>query len=179
MGVKRACILLAVLLAAGSLATAVRASDTTKIGNLVIEHAWSRPTDAMAQTGAIYLVVKNTGATADSLISALSDVAGKVELHSTVNEGGMMRMKPVSSIKVPGNGSAKLSPGGYHVMLIDLKSQLTEGQTYTVKLTFEKAGEVSVPVHVEKGMGGGSMSHSGMSGSDDHMKGSNMEGMKH
>jgi periplasmic copper chaperone A len=152
------------------------AADDTSVGSLTIEHPWSRPTDSMAKTGIVYLVVKNGSGTPDRLVGAATQVAGAAEIHVTVNEGGMMRMKHVDAIEVPANGSATLKPGGFHIMLVDLKTQLKEGTAYPLTLTFEKAGAVTVRVQVQRpsgssgrrggGMGGAEPMHEGM----DHMK---------
>lgn len=64
--------------------------------------------------------------------------------------GGMMTMQPVDSIEVPADGSVALEPGGYHVMLLDVKKELVPGDTIEVTLTFERAGEVTVTADVRE-----------------------------
>jgi copper(I)-binding protein len=64
--------------------------------------------------------------------------------------GGMMTMQPVESIEVPADGSVALEPGGYHVMLLDVKKELVPGDTIEVTLTFERAGEVTVTADVRE-----------------------------
>jgi copper(I)-binding protein len=61
---------------------------------------------------------------------------------------GMMEMRAVDKIAIPAGKTVSLAPGGYHVMLLQLKSPLTTGQKFTLTLTFEKAGKVDVPVEV-------------------------------
>ncbi len=58
------------------------------------------------------------------------------ELHTHLNEGGVMKMRPVESIAIKAGGEAKLQPGGQHVMLIGLQSALEEGKTLPITLTF-------------------------------------------
>jgi len=141
------------------------AADLPPVAAIVIEHPWSRPTDAMAQTAAAYFVVKNNSDVVDTLISVSTDAAGIAELHTNLNDGGMMRMKHVAGIDIPAHGSATLKPGGFHVMLMDLKGQLKEGSAYALKLKFEKAGEVTVTVKVERPASGmGTMDHGAMQG---------------
>lgn len=100
---------------------------------------------------AAYMVVANSGDSADAIVSAATDVAETVELH-TVEEGdnGMMQMRPVERIEVPAGGEAELRPGGFHVMLIGLKQDLNEGDTVDLTLTLEQGGEIeiSAPVRI-------------------------------
>lgn len=116
---------------------------------LEVEQPWARPTNAA--NGAAYMTITNPGDTADRLVSAASDVAGKVELHThTIDSEGVARMRPVEAIDVPAKGSASLAPGGLHVMLIGLHGPLTEGQPFPLTLSFEKAGRMTIEVAVEK-----------------------------
>lgn len=95
---------------------------------------------AMAQqNGAVYMNIANTGA-ADRLLKAETEAANTVELHTVVQENGMMQMRPVDGIDVPANGSVQLKPGGFHVMLLGVNRELKAGDKINVKLTFDKAG---------------------------------------
>ena len=125
---------------------------------IAVEDVWVRPSPVKAGNGAAYMVIKNRGGEDDALISASADFADAVELHETtmMDAGGegetdqeMVMMQPVPSIAVPAGGSATLAPGGYHIMLIGLKEQLEPGQTVTLTLTFEEAGEVEVEAEVK------------------------------
>jgi copper(I)-binding protein len=62
--------------------------------------------------------------------------------------GGQMSMQPVSQIDISAGKTVKLEPGGYHIMLMDLKAPLTKGQTFPITLTFSKAGEKTVTATV-------------------------------
>ena len=64
--------------------------------------------------------------------------------------GGMMTMQPVESVPVPAGETVELKPGGYHVMLLDVKKVLAVGDTIDVTLTFEKAGEVTTTAEVRE-----------------------------
>ena len=140
-------IAFAVALAAS--AAPVRAEDV-KAGDLVISQAWSRQTPSGAKVAGAYLTIENKGATADRLISGSGDVAGKVEVHEMAMEGGVMKMRPLDKGLViePGK-TLKLAPGGYHLMLMDLKSQLKQGDKVPMTLEFEKAGKVNVSLDVQ------------------------------
>jgi copper(I)-binding protein len=94
--------------------------------------------------------IENNGTEADRLVDASSNVSKITELHETV-EGKMRRVK---AIEVPAGKTVELKPGGLHVMLINLKEPLKEGQTVEITLKFEKSGEIKVQAPVKKGMGG-------------------------
>jgi copper(I)-binding protein len=64
-------------------------------------------------------------------------------------DGNVMKMRAVASVDIPPPPATALKPGGYHVMLLDLKEPLAAGQTVPLTLTFEKAGAVDVPARVE------------------------------
>lgn len=140
--VCRSLILAAAIVAAP--AYAQQATDTVKVST-----PWARATPGGAKVGAAYLEIA-APKTGDKLLSANSPVAGVVELHTHAHENGVMRMRKVDSIPVEGGKSVKLAPGGLHVMLIDLKQPLKEGESIDLTLVFEKAGEVPVKVPVRK-----------------------------
>jgi copper(I)-binding protein len=98
--------------------------------------------------GAVYVTLSNTGSQADALVSASSDAARTVELHEVQKEGGVMKMRPVKSIPVPAGGKVELKPGGYHIMLLDLKRDLKPGETVPVTLRLERGGELRIEAAV-------------------------------
>jgi copper(I)-binding protein len=99
--------------------------------------------------GAIFVTLQNPQEAADTLVSATADVAETVELHqNTIAEDGTASMTAVSSIEIPAGQHVRLEPTGYHLMLINLSSPLTEGQTFNAVLNFSNAGAVTVPVRV-------------------------------
>lgn len=114
--------------------------------------AWARATAPQARAGAAFLTIVNPDGVADALIAADSAVADSVELHSHVNDGGVMRMREVDRIELPPDSQTELKPGGLHVMLIGLRAPLAEGDHFDLGLTFEKSGRIVVPVTV-KGLG--------------------------
>jgi len=95
-------------------------------------------------TSAVYMVIVNDGQAADELVGASSDVAATAETHETTIVNDVMRMQPVKGIPVPAAGKVELKPGGYHVMLIGVMRDLKPGDRFTVKLRFQKSGEVTV-----------------------------------
>ena len=104
---------------------------------------------AGAPVGVVYLEVRNPGKQDDRLVSVSSPAASSAMLHETVRDGDMARMKHASQgFKVPAGGNLKLAPGGKHVMLMGLVEPLVEGQTISLTLRFQQAGELSVEVPV-------------------------------
>jgi periplasmic copper chaperone A len=165
------CGLLGFVLLATVSGASARAEDV-KIGNLVISKAWSRATPGGAKVGGGYLTITNEGATPDRLIGGSADIAAKVQVHEMTMNNGVMTMRPLDQGLViePGK-TVKLSPGGFHLMLLDLKGSLKQGEKLPVTLEFEKAGKVSVTFDVE-GVGA-----KGPAGSDDGANQMNMKEM--
>jgi copper(I)-binding protein len=88
------------------------------------------------------------GATMASTTMAMGSGSMGSGSTGSSSAGGMMAMRPVDKIAIPAGKTVSLAPGGYHVMLLQLKNPLTTGQKFTLTLTFEKAGKVDVPVEV-------------------------------
>lgn len=126
-----------------------------KVGDIVIDHPWSRATPAGAKVAAGYLVLKNTGTTADRLVSVTAEIAGKAEIHEmAVDDKGVMTMRPLAGgIEIPAGGEVELKPGGVHLMFMAITRGAAEGETLKGALTFEKAGTVAVEFDVQA-MGG-------------------------
>lgn len=113
-----------------------------------VDNAWSRAQMA-GRNGAVYLTLtgKEGG---DRLTGASSPAAGKVELHESVMDQGVMKMREVKEMPVPAGGKVTLQPGGLHLMLMNLKQPLKEGETVSVTLVFEKAGAVTTMATIAK-----------------------------
>jgi copper(I)-binding protein len=127
-----------------------------KVGDLTIDHPWSRATPAGAKVAAGYFVVKNAGSTPDRLVSVSSEISGKGEIHEmSVDGNGVMTMRGLpDGVEIPAGGEVALEPGSFHLMFMDLKSPAKEGEKFKGTLVFEKAGSVDVEFAVEA-MGGG------------------------
>jgi periplasmic copper chaperone A len=152
-------------LIAGAFATAARAEDV-KAGDLVITQAWSRATPGGAKTAGGYLTIENKGSAPDKLVGARADVAGKVDVHEMTMKDGVMTMRPLEGgLTIDPGKTVKLAPGAYHLMMMDLKNPLKQGDKVPVTLEFEKAGKVAVTLDVQ-GVGaqgpGGSADKGGM-----------------
>jgi copper(I)-binding protein len=116
-------------------------------GDVTISNVWARATPGGARTGAAFL--EATAKSGDRLLAVKSDAAGRVELHNHVHEGDVMRMRRVDAIDLPAGKPVVLAPGGYHVMLMDLKQPLKAGDTLALTLVFEKAGEIAVKASIQ------------------------------
>ena len=137
-------VLLSTLLAAPARAQEVKAGD------LVITQAWSRATPGGAKVAGGYLTIENKGSTPDRLIGGTVDVAAKVEVHEMATKNGVMTMRQLDSgLTIEPGKTVKLAPGGYHLMMLDLKSPLKKGDQLPVTLEFEKAGKVMVSFDIQ------------------------------
>jgi len=125
-----------------------------------VTDAWSRPATG---TGVIYATLHNNAVLADHLIGASSPLARHIGLHETSETkmpgmstsmgnmpmtGSMTSMKSVRSIRVPAHGATSLAPGGYHLIMLDLRSDLKAGETVPLRLHFARAGWVTTSVQV-------------------------------
>jgi copper(I)-binding protein len=136
-------------LLASLFAAPVQAQEA-KAGDLVISQAWSRATPGGAKIAGGYLTIDNKGSAPDRLVSVAGDVAGKVEIHEMAMNNGVMTMRPLDKgLPIEPGKTVKLAPGGYHLMLMDLKKPLKQGDKVPVTLKFEKAGEVKLALDVQ------------------------------
>ena len=147
------------------LAAPARAEEV-KAGDLVITQAWTRATPNGAKIGGGYVTIENKGTTPDRLVGGAGDIAGKVEIHEMAMDNGVMKMRPIDKgLTIEPGKTVKLAPGGYHLMMFDLKAPLKQGDKVPVTLQFEKAGKVSVTLDVQgfgaQAPGGGGDDHSG------------------
>ncbi len=115
-----------------------------------VENAWARPVPAAGGNGAVFFRLVNAGNEADQLLGGESPVAGTVEVHKTSMEEGVMKMEHIPGLEVPAKGEVLLKPGDYHVMLIDVNTTLTPGDTLPITLSFEKSGEMNLEVEVRE-----------------------------
>ena len=130
-----------------------READRMKVR---IEAAWARRAPMMkgdstagSGNGAVYLTIVNPGSVSDDVIAASSDVAETAELHESYQESGIMMMRPIIKLPVPAGAKLEMKPGGYHIMLINLKRELKAGQVISLTLVLQKAGRVPVRATVK------------------------------
>lgn len=123
-----------------------------KAGELEIAHPWSQELPPNAPTVAAYFIIHNTGKTADRLLSVDSPITDDAQLHEHVMQGDLMKMQQVPNVVIPAGGKVTFAPMAYHVMLLAPKdrSLLTDGKRFPLTMHFEKAGDVTVEVAVQK-----------------------------
>ena len=147
-------VFLAAALSASFTLTAIAGAMADTI---VVSDQHARPSLGVSRISAGFLTLKNNGSEDDRLISVDSDVAERVELHTHINDKGVMRMRQVKSIPVKADDMTMLKPGGYHIMFIKTAKQLKVGDSFKIKLNFAKAKPVSITMPVTKIMGHGMM----------------------
>jgi hypothetical protein len=105
-----------------------------------IKDAWVRPAAKHANS-ALYFTINNNGEVPDILVGAKSKSADLTEIHETFKrEGNQMGMRAVKFIAIPAKSVVELKPGGFHVMLLDLKKDFRMGNLITTILHFKHAG---------------------------------------
>lgn len=159
---------------ASSLVLSAQAASTAKAAPVDVQviAPWIRPAvKGQSGTGGYMRLLSPTGAT---LVGFSSPVAGVAELHEMSMEGDVMRMRPVPSLSLPAGQVAELKPGGYHLMLMQLKKPLKVGERVPLTLRFKAAGgqsrtlSIRVPIQMTapvdpsaSGASGGHMGHMG------------------
>ena len=133
-------------------AVAAATGHGSTAGEIVIGHPFATPSPPGATTGAAYLTtLENGGDKPDRLVRASTPVAARVEMHTmNVDAQGVMRMREIDAIGLAPKQVVLMRPGGgMHLMLIDLKTPLKNGDTFPMSLQFERAGKVEVNVVVQ------------------------------
>ena len=133
---------------AGLAANASVSSVRAEVPVIEVSQAWARATTSTARVGGVFLTMTATGGS-DRVVSASSPVAERVELHETIREGDVMKMREVLHLSVRPDQPTVLKPGGHHIMLIGLKQQLKRGATFPLTITFERAPSVTTTVTVQ------------------------------
>ena len=132
------------------LSLALATASLAATAQTVVKDPWVRGT--VAQQKATGMFAQITSASGGKLVSASSPAAGMVEIHEMSMDGNVMKMRAINGLDLPAGQAVELKPGGYHVMMMDLKQPLTEGSTVNLTLVIEgKDGkretvEVKAPV---------------------------------
>ena len=122
------------------------AASAQPAASVEITRPWTRAA-GQGGNGAGYITLRSVAG--DRLVSASTGIARTVELHTHINDNGVMRMRPVSAIDLPAGQEVTLRPGGLHLMLIGLAAPLVMGQRVAITLVFERAGAMTVELVVE------------------------------
>jgi len=128
-------------------AIALAAVSLPAAAQVTVTDPWVRAT--VPQQKASGLFAQITSAAGGRLVGASSPVAGVVEVHEMKMDGNVMKMRAVDALPLPAGKAVKLEPGGYHVMLMELKQQLKAGDTVPVTLVVEAAGGQREQVEVK------------------------------
>ncbi|MGL5286036.1 MAG: copper chaperone PCu(A)C [Aeromonas sp.] len=103
-----------------------------------------------APNTAAFMTLHNDADKAVKLVAADSTLTPTVELHTHINDNGVMRMRQVESIEVPAKGSVVLQPGGLHLMFIGLKASLSAGQQVPLTLHFDDGENLTLTLPVKE-----------------------------
>lgn len=117
---------------------------------LIISSAWAR-VGTVGGNSAIYMIIENSTGQDEILLSAKTDIASGVELHeSKMTDQGTMMMEQQQSISIPSGEQVELKPGGLHIMLINLKEDLSAEESIQVSLSFINSGVLTIEVPVKQ-----------------------------
>ena len=137
-------------LAGLTLCTLLADPALAQVADVQVEGAWARASvPGQKGTGAF---MKLTAAQGARLVNASSPAAGVTEVHEMKLDGDVMRMRAVPVLDLPAGKAVELKPGGFHIMLLDLKAPLAKDSTVPLTLTFKDAKgvesklELTVPV---------------------------------
>ncbi len=121
-----------------------------RAGALEIGHPWTRVTPKGAKVAGGYLTVTNKGPKPDRLLGGSAEIAGRFEIYEMRMIDGVMQMRPLpKGVEIKPGETLELKPGSYHLMFMDLKRPLKEGERIKGTLVFEAAGTVAVEYAVE------------------------------
>lgn len=120
--------------------------------HVVVQDPYVRLAPPNAPATGAFMVIRNNGDKDVKVLKADNPVSKVTELHTHLNEGGVMKMRPVPAIDIKAKGEAVLKPGGLHVMLIDLKAPMKEGDVVPITLTFDDGSSKQVDAKVVRPM---------------------------
>ncbi len=123
---------------------------TSAAGDVHVADPYVRAVPPGQPNSAAFMQLLNKSKTNHAIVRAKSPVSKIVELHTHINEGGMMKMRQIRQIDVPAQGRTTLKPGGLHVMFLGLKSELKPGQLVPVTLIFEDGSRTTIQAQVRK-----------------------------
>jgi len=126
---------------------AAHAGEASK--TIIISDAWVRASLGKVPTTAAYIKIENHGAKEDKLLSVSTPAAAMASVHNSVtNDAGVVQMQAVMALSVKPGETVALTPGGMHIMVMNVKEPLKAGATVPLTLKFEQAGEITVEAEV-------------------------------
>ena len=125
-------------------AATCRAADYSA-GDITVTSPWARATAQLAKVAGGFLSITNRGNEPDKLLAIDSGIAGMAMVHKMTMENGVAKMEMVEGgLPIPAGSTVELKPSSLHIMFMQLKNPLKEGDRFTAVLTFEKAGKMTV-----------------------------------
>jgi copper(I)-binding protein len=132
-------------LALAQIAAAPAQAADYDVGSIHISQPWARATPKGASSAAAYMTITNNGKTPDRVTCVLSDAAAECQIHTMTMDNGVMMMRPVEGgLEIKPGETVTLKPASLHVMLLNLKHPLEQGNTVKTTLKFENAGTLDV-----------------------------------
>lgn len=131
------------------------------IADIEFENAWVRALPPTQKVTAAYLTLNNRGDAPVVVTGARAPLAGRAEIHRSREIDGYVRMEQVERLEVPAGQTLDLSPGGTHIMLLELQRMPAPGESTRLCLTIEPGGEQCTAAEVRKSAPGGNMDHHG------------------
>jgi copper(I)-binding protein len=125
------------------------ASAAALAGDISVVDAYVRMVPQGVPTTAAFMTLKNNGTADRKLLRVDSSAAKTVELHSHTNDHGVMKMRQVREVEIRARGQTELKPGSYHVMMIDLRQVLQEGEKVPLTLSFDDGSNEKVEAVVK------------------------------
>lgn len=144
---KISLLLASLMVSAGALAAAA--------DMVTVDEPYVRLAPPNAPATAAFMVLKNAGEKDVKVLKADNPASKATELHTHLNENGVMKMRPVAAIDIKSKGEAVLKPGGLHVMLINLNAPMKEGDIVPITLTFDDGSSKKIDARVIKPMAAG------------------------
>jgi len=132
------------------LATLLSLTSVSAMAEIITSDAYVRAVPVGFENTAVFVKITNRNNGDVYLTKASSSVADAVELHNHVNNDGAMMMRQVDKIKLGGTQTVELAPGGYHIMLINLKQDLEVGESVEVELSFSDGTKIDLEAPVKK-----------------------------
>ena len=120
-------------------------------GDIILSDAWVRALPPVQKVTAGYLTVTNQGTAAVTITGGSAELAEALEIHTTREVNGMMRMEPLPELVVPAGGSVTLSPGGTHLMLLGLERMPVPGESVELCLSAADGASTCTSAEVRQG----------------------------
>lgn len=137
------------LLSVISVTAALLITDVAHGTSLESDDLWFRQSVPGAENGAGFGTFRNTSDDDIVIVSAYSDASEDVELHTHVHRDGQMSMEQIEALTIPAGESVTLQPGGYHIMLMQLKQPLEPDDTYQLSLRLDNGERIEFTVPVK------------------------------